>query len=166
MYSKLGNLDAANLRNLLAESFDEGRPEDLINYFNQVLAAIPYDIYEREERKYSEAHASIIMNNLAESFFHALLFTLIWAARLTTVAENHSYHGRSDIEIIKNDHHYGVELKIADNEAECEKAANEAMAQIRQKGYADRFAPGEATLIGIAVDRTARLVKVHKIEKL
>ena len=166
MYSKLAKLDAGNLRNLLAESFDEGRPEDLITYFNQALAAIPYDIYEREERKYSEAHASIIMNNLAESFFHALLFTLIWAARLTTVAENHSYHGRSDIEIIKNHHHYIVELKIADNEAECEKAADEAMAQIKAKGYADRFAPGEATLIGIAVDRVARLVKAHRVERV
>ena len=82
------------------------------------------------------------------------------------MAENHSYHGRSDIEIIKDNHHYVVELKIADNEAECEKAADEAMAQIRQKGYADRFAPGEATLIGIAVDRTARLVKAHRLEKI
>ena len=106
------------------------------------------------------------MNNLAESFFHALLFTLIWAARLTTVAENYSYHGRSDIEIIKGSHHYVVELKIADNEAECEKATDEAMAQIKAKGYADRFGAGEATLIGIAVDRTARLVKAHRVEKL
>ena len=166
LYSKTGNTDVGVTRSYIERSFDEGRPEDLIPYFNQVLAAIPYDIYEREERKYSEAHSSIIMNNLAESFFHALLFTLIWAARLTTVAENHSYHGRSDIEIIKNNHHYVVELKIADNEPSCEMAADEAMAQIRQKGYADRFAPGEATLIGIAVDRQARLVKAHRMEKL
>ncbi len=82
------------------------------------------------------------------------------------MAENHSYHGRSDIEIIKDNHHYVVELKIAENKAECEKAADEAMAQIRQKGYADRFALGEATLIGIAVDRTARLVKAHGIAKV
>ena len=166
LYSKLTKLDAGNIRNLLAEAFDEGRPQDLIPYFNQVLAAIPYDIYEREERKYSEAHSSIIMNNLAESFFHAMLFTLIWAARLTTIAENHSYHGRSDIEIIKNHHHYIVELKIADDDASCEQAADEAMAQIKAKGYADRFAPGEATLIGIAVDRKARLVKAHRIKRL
>ncbi len=163
MYSKLGNTDAGNLRNLLAESFDEGRPEDLILYFNQVLAAIPYDIYEREERKYAQAHESIVMNNLAESFFHGLLFTLIWAARLTTVAENHSYHGRSDIEIIKNDHHYIVELKVADDAASCEAAADEAMAQIKKKGYADRFARHEATLIGIAVDRSARRVEAHRL---
>ena len=166
LYSRLKNTDAGTTRSYLERSFDKGRPEDLITYFNQVLAAIPYDIYEREERKYSEAHASIIMNNLAESFFHALLFTLIWAARLTTVAENHSYHGRSDIEIIKDGHHYIVELKIADNEAECEKTADKAIAQIREKGYADRFAPGEATLIGIVADREARLVKAHRMERV
>ena len=166
LYSKLDNTDVGVTRSYLEQSFDKGQPEDLIPYFNQVLAAIPYDIYEREERKYSEAHSSIIMNNLAESFFHPLLVTLIWAARLTTIAENHSYHGRSDIEIIKNHHHYIVELKIADDEASCEQAADEAMAQIRAKGYADRFSPGEATLIGIAVDRKARLVKAHRIEKV
>ena len=43
---------------------------------------------------------------------------------------------------------------------------NEAIKQIREKGYADRFAPGEATLIGIAVDRTARLAKAQRVEKL
>ena len=166
LYSKLDNTDVGVTRSYLEQSFDKGQPEDLIPYFNQVLAAIPYDIYEREERKYSEAHSSIIMNNLAESFFHAMLFTLIWAARLTTIAENHSYHGRSDIEIIKNKHHYIVELKIADDDASCEQAADEAMAQIKAKGYADRFAPGEATLIGIAVDRVARLVKAHRVERV
>ena len=81
------------------------------------------------------------------------------------MAENHSYHGSSDIEIIKDGHHYVVELKIAGSEAECEKAADEALAQIREKGYADQFAAGEATLIGIAVDREARLVKAHRIER-
>ena len=166
LYAKLDYAGSGTLRNALERYFNADKPEGLIPCFNQLLAAIPYDLYEREERKYSEAHSSIIMNNLAESFFHAMLFTLIWAARLTTIAENHSYHGRSDIEIIKNHHHYIVELKIADNEAECEKAADEAMAQIKAKGYADRFAPGEATLIGIAVDRVARLVKAHRMEKV
>ena len=166
LYAKLDYAGSGTLRNALERYLNADKPEGLITCFNQLLAAIPYDIYEREERKYSEAHSSIIMNNLAESFFHAMLFTLIWAARLTTIAENHSYHGRSDIEIIKNHHHYIVELKIADNEAECEKAADEAMAQIRAKGYADRFGPGEATLIGIAVDRLARLVKAHRVERV
>lgn len=72
LYSKLDNTDVGVTRSYLEQSFDKGQPEDLIPYFNQVLAAIPYDIYERE-RKYSEAHSSIIMNNLAESFSrHAL----------------------------------------------------------------------------------------------
>ena len=166
LYSKAREADPANVKNLLAEAFDEGRPQDLILYFNQLLASIPYDIYEREERKYSDAHSGILMNNLAESFFHALLFTLIWAARLMTIAENHSYHGRSDIEIVKNKHHYIVELKIADDDASCEKAADDAMAQIREKGYADRFGESEATLMAIAVDRQARRVKAHRIKTL
>ena len=41
-----------------------------------------------------------------------------------------------------------------------------AVAVVSAESYADRFAPGEATLIGIAVDRKARLVKAHRIEKV
>ena len=56
--------------------------------------------------------------------------------------------------------------KFEEDGASCEAAPDEAMAQIKKKGYADRFAPGGATLIGIAVDRTARLVKARRINKL
>ena len=36
----------------------------------------------------------------------------------------------------------------------------------RAKGYTDRFGTGESTLIGIAVDREARLVKAHRMERI
>ncbi|MDR1874847.1 MAG: PD-(D/E)XK nuclease domain-containing protein, partial [Synergistaceae bacterium] len=145
-------------------------------------------IYEREERKYTErVRDADYTPSRAESFYHALLFALIWASRTPTTAENHSYWGRSDIEAEKNGHRYVVELKVADGKEAAEKAADEAMRQIREKGYADRYKEnrksvrgsatlesttlgsttrGSTTLIGLAVDRSARRVGGYRIEKL
>jgi hypothetical protein len=70
-----------------------------------------------------------------------------------------------------------VELKVAEGKEAAEKAADEAMRQIREKGYADRYKEnrksvqgsttlGSTTLIGLAVDRSARRVGGYRIEKL
>lgn len=158
LYGKLDNPDTGLLRVDLEESLAQGKAEDLVLHYNRALSAIPYDIYTREEKKYEAelAKGELSFSNLAESFFHAVLFVLLWASRLTTIAENHSYKGRSDIEVLKNGHHYVIELKVAED----------GMTQIREKGYADKYEPGTATLIALAVDRAARLVKAHRIERL
>jgi hypothetical protein len=101
----------------------------------------------------------------AESFYHALLFTLLWSSRVNTTAENHSYWGRSDIEAEKNGRRYVMELKVADGEEAAKKAVDEAMRQIRKKGYADKHASTGATLIALAVDRQKRRVAEYAIEE-
>jgi hypothetical protein len=89
-----------------------------------------------------------------------------WASCTHTTAENHSYKGRSDIEAAKNGHHYVIELKIADGTSASEKAAETAIRQIHEKGYADKYAGKDVTVIGIAVDKEARRVGASKIENL
>ena len=168
MYGKFEAPEMGAARFRLEESLAGGKAEDLVFHYNRALSAIPYDIYAREERKYEAelAKGELSFSNLAESFFHAVLFVLLWASRLTTIAENHSYKGRSDIEVVKNGHHYVIELKVAEGEDACAQAADDGMAQIKEKGYADRYEPGSSTLIALAVDRTARLVKAHRIERM
>ena len=88
---------------------------------------------------------------------------------MNTTAENHSYRGRSDVEAEKNGRHYVIELKVADGGEAAKKAAHAAMKQIREKGYADKFAKNArvgATLMGVAVDREKRRVAEYVIEKL
>ena len=46
------------------------------------------------------------------------------------------------------------------------KAASAAMKQIREKGYADKYARTVATLIALAVDKEKRRVAEYVIEKL
>ena len=86
---------------------------------------------------------------------------MLWASGVTTLAENHSYRGRSDIEVLHKNHIYVVELKNADGPEAAAQAADDAMAQIHAKGYADKHKG--ARLIGIAVDRQARRVGAYKI---
>ena len=162
MYSKFGNRDSGILRLDLERALAKGDAEALVFFYNQTLRAIPYDIYDREEAKYEhERSKGLISFNLAESFYHAVLFTMLWSSGVTTLAENHSYRGRSDIEVLHRGHVYVVELKVADGAEASARASDDAMEQIRAKGYADKH-PG-ARLIGIAVDRTARQVGAYII---
>ena len=127
------------------------------------MSAIPYDIYERENRKYEfERQKGILsLGNLAESFYHSILFTLLWASGVSTQAETLSYRGRSDIEVRHKGHNYVIELKIADTKEKAEKAADEALAQIYAKGYADKYPT--AKLLGVAIDRSKRLVGAYRM---
>jgi hypothetical protein len=154
------------------ETLAQGNGEGLVKIYNALLASLPYDIYEREEQKYAErGRGEDYALSCAESFYHAILFSLIWASRTPTTAENHSYWGRSDIEAKKNGHRYVVELKVAEGKEAAEKAAGNALRQIHEKGYADRYKEdrtihGSTTLIGLAIDRSARRVGGYRVEKL
>jgi hypothetical protein len=179
--------------NNLGEALGNGCAEELVKTYNALLASLPYDLYEREEQRYAREQGRRkegLLAPYAESFYHMILFTLIWASEVNTTAENHSYWGRSDIEAEKNGHRYVVELKIADGKEAAEKASEEAMKQIHEKGYADKYAEiatarstaqgstaqgsatrgstarGSMTLIGLAVDRAARKVGAYRIEEL
>ena len=169
LWSKYGKSGPSVASVNLEEFLSRGDAEGLVIVYNSLLASIPYDIYEREERKYATAlgnKESYAPTPYAESFYHSLLFTLIWASRVNTTSENHSYWGRSDIEAEKNGHHYVVELKVADNKDAAQKTVGEAMRQIREKGYADKYAHTGATLIALVVDREKRRVVEYLIEGL
>ena len=157
LYGKYSNEEGGVIRIKLEEELKAQNPEAIIRFYRQVLASIPYDIYERAGKKGKEP---------GEAFFHAVLLTLLWAARIPTTAENHSYKGRSDVEIVYRGRVYIIELKVADGAQECENAADEAIAQIKTKGYADKHDPMVTTLIGIAVDKSARQIGAHRIERL
>jgi hypothetical protein len=144
-----------------------GDAETVVKIYNSLLASLPYDLYAREESKYAEAPKEEYASPAyAESFYHSMLFALLWSSRVRTTAENHSYRGRSDIEAEKNGRHYVAELKVADGQDAAEKAADAAMRQIREKGYADKYSMTGAILITLAVDKGRRCVAAYRIETL
>jgi hypothetical protein len=126
-----------------------GDAEGMVNIYNTLLASLPYEVYKDKDTQHS--------------FYQSLLFASLWSSRIKTTAEIHSHLGRSDIEAEKNGHHYVIEMKIANGKEAAEKAADEAMNQILEKGYADKYAISGATLIAIAIDRGNRCVGASKI---
>ncbi|MDR0653071.1 MAG: ATP-binding protein [Synergistaceae bacterium] len=150
----------------LEKALSNGDAEVLVRMYDRLLMTIPYDVYGREERKYEEANASpkYKVYALAESFYHALLFSMLWSSCIHTTAENHSYKGRSDIEAEHNGRCYVIELKIAEGNEAAQKAAEAAICQIHKKGYTDKYIGKDVTIVGIAVDRVSRRVGASKIE--
>ncbi len=56
-----------------------------------------------------------------------------------------------------------IGLKVAEGQDACERAAEEAIGQIRAKGYADKYGSVPVTLTGLAVDRTERRIGAFRI---
>ena len=54
-------------------------------------------------------------------------------------------------------------MKTASGALACDAAADDAIAQIKAKGYADKYDPAATTLIGIAVDKEKRQVGAYRI---
>jgi PAS domain-containing protein len=129
-----------------------GDAEGIVRIYNTLLASLPYDVYDSEGRN-------------TQSFYQAILYASLWSSRINTIAENHSYFGRSDIEAEINGHHYVIEMKVAKGKEESDRAVDVAMNQIHEKGYADKYAIPGANLIALVIDSENRCVGGWKIEK-
>jgi hypothetical protein len=170
MYCKFDISGAVTAAGKLEIALARGDSAALAKFYDALLMSIPHSIYERENRKYNrtgETQNILGALPLAESFYHAVLFAMLWASRVNTRAEAETYWGDSDIEAEINGRRYVVELKVIDGEHSAEHALDTAMRQIREKGYADKYShSGGAELIGIAVDRAKRRVAGYRTEKL
>ncbi|MDR0651913.1 MAG: ATP-binding protein, partial [Synergistaceae bacterium] len=146
-------------------AFARGDAEAAAKIYDRLLASIPYDIYEREEKKYAffSKNGESFAASYAESFYHAVLFAMLWASGIHTVAENHSYWGRSDIDAETNGIRYVIELKTAEGAEASERAAEEGMRQIKAKGYADKYE--HAVLVSFSVDRITRRLGASRFER-
>lgn len=92
----------------------EGRPGDFMERLATMLKTIPYDD-----------------NN--ESTYRAVTFLIAVLSGTPALAEYHGYKGRSDLEIFAGDNIYIFEFKY-------NKSVGDAMAQIRDRDYAGRYA--------------------------
>jgi hypothetical protein len=111
--------------------------ETLSDIFNEIFAGLPYDLWEVQREKSYQA------------IIH-LFFTL---AGIYVQSEVHTTRGRLDSVIEFEDKVFLFEFKL-------DKSAEEAIAQIEAKGYADRFmALGKkCTIIGINFIQEKRIV--------
>lgn len=121
----------------------EGRPDDFMKRLATLLKDLP-----------GEDHR--------ESTYRAVTFLIAVLCGTKTIAEHHSYKGRSDIEVATSSFIYLFEFKY-------NKSVSEAMEQIHSRDYAGRYALDARTiyLIGANFNENKKNRGLeYKIEKI
>ena len=106
----------------------EGRPEDFMKRLATLLKGLPHEDHN-------------------ESAYRAITFLLSVLSGTPTLAEHHSYKGRSDIEAFAAGYIYIFEFKY-------NKSVQEAMDQIQDRDYAGRYALDSRQVYLIAANFT------------
>lgn len=97
-------------------AFRDGETERVFELLKSFLSACPYELQVEQERH-----------------FQSVLYILSTLCGIYTEVETHTNVGRIDMVIKTDKYIYVMELKF-------DGSAEEAMAQIHEKGYADRYA--------------------------
>ena len=114
--------------------------ESLQTIFNEIIGGLPYDLWEAKREKTYQA------------IIH-LTFTL---AGMYVQSEVHTHNGRLDSVVEINNMAYIFEFKL-------DKSAQEALAQIELKDYANRYKSVGKKCIGIGVNFKQALRQVENI---
>jgi hypothetical protein len=128
----------------------------VIAEFNRLFAIIPYDDYAASAKKAVEAHGFEGMITPREWLYRSTLLSYLYGAGLDVEAETHFSKGRPELIIRYRGMAWILEIKVARGSEAARRAAADALAQIQDRGYAERFAP--ALLVGMAIDDETRSI--------
>ncbi len=119
-----------------------------------LFAGIPYQWQERA----SPPH---------EGFYATLLYAGFFTEDFDIRAEESTRWGRSDLVLVRPGQVFVFECKVAQNEADVERRLNEAMGQMREKGYADKYrTPGQVIhRLALVFDREQHQLAAWRAEK-
>jgi hypothetical protein len=122
--------------------------EDLAQFIettNAILSAIPYPQISAQ----------------GEGYYHTIFYLMLSASGVLVHTEPLSSHERMDIAVEFKDKMYVVELK-------CNQSAEEAIRQIRQKRYHEKYVQSgrKIFLLGINFDTRERAIKDWRLETL
>ncbi|GHS97209.1 ATPase AAA [Synergistales bacterium] len=152
------NEDLNNARKRFRESFLSGDAPGVQGEFNKLFANIPYD-------DYAKAAASAVPRggDAREWIYRSTLLSYIYGMGLDVEAERHNKKGRADMVVKFRGHIWVMELKMSKHYKNATECAAAALAQIKEKGYADSF--DEAMLIGLAIDDNERQITAIEYER-
>ncbi|SFF05798.1 ATP-binding protein [Thermoflexibacter ruber] len=116
--------------------------EDFFDVLHAVFASVPYQIFKTEE-----------------AYFHSLTHVVLKLTDMVVFSEVVTNRGRMDMVLSTPTHIYIFEFKT-------KGTAGEALAQIIQQGYAERFATEgkEIALVGVVFDSENKGVKEWEIK--
>ena len=141
-YTPIDNDDKASFLSDFVMAVHEGRPEDFLQLMQTMLAGRDYRIAGD-----------------AEKYFQNTFYLIFQPLGFNVQVEQATSQGRIDLTIQTKDYVYIVELKL-------DKTAEEALAQIKEKGYARPF-QGDGRkkfLIGVNFSSETRTIEKWVIE--
>ncbi len=102
-----------------------------------------------------------------ESWYASLLYMSLRTTRVDLRVEETSSHGRSDMVVLHKGQVFVLEFKVVEECADAEKSLDSAIAQIRKRGYADKYRDrgGPIHLIGMVFGRKERNLLEVRAEK-
>ncbi|MBQ0016470.1 MAG: AAA family ATPase [Bacteroidales bacterium] len=134
------------------------RIDDAMQYLRAYFASIPYP---------QQGVSSLDDFARFEDYYQTLLYVVfsIFSSKIHT--EVRSARGRADVVFSMPDTQYVMEVKLCKTNAESEKAAEEALSQIDDKGYAIPYEkPGKRVVkIGVAFSQESRTVEEYLIQE-
>ncbi len=91
-----------------------------------------------------------------EAWYASLLHMCFRAVGVDVRAEEATSHGRADMVVPLGDEVFVIEFKMAEGADDAEAALDAAFAQMRDRGYADRYRGQPVHLVAVACGREAR----------
>ncbi|MFQ5633059.1 MAG: ATP-binding protein, partial [bacterium] len=119
--------------------------EQFIETTNAILSAIPYTQHQQQ----------------GESFYHTVFYLMVAASGVLVQTEPLFSRGRIDIAVEFKDKVYIIELK-------CNQSAEKAIAQIREKGYHEKYVQSGRKIfqVGINFDTEKRVIAEWQMEEV
>ncbi len=156
----------ASPRKLLAANDFEG----LEALLRAVFAAIPHQgAFSRGARGACPSHEWHTRNVIRdyEGYYASVVYSYFAAKGLDVVAEDSSAGGRADLVVRGDERVHIFEFKLVEDAPRSQAPRGEALAQIKARGYADKYRqPGRPVhLIGVEFSREARNIATFEVER-
>jgi len=118
------------------------------------LSGIPYQWHDRSDMARYEA------------WYASLLYMCFRAIGVDVRSEEATSRGRADMVVPLGDEVFILEFKMAESAKEAESALEAAFAQMRDRGYADRYRGRAVHLVAVACGREVRNLLEVKAEQV
>ncbi|KAF2955566.1 ATP-binding protein [Marinitoga sp. 38H-ov] len=138
----LENDKIKELNKTIWKLLSKNKIEEIIEEIKRIISAIPYNLHQNRE-----------------SYYHSLIYTILASAGLNVTAEELTNLGRIDLVLEHNDKIYLFEIKL-------DKSAKEALNQIKEKKYYEKYKNYEVYIIGINISSEKSNIDDYIIEKI
>ncbi|MBK8626053.1 MAG: PD-(D/E)XK nuclease domain-containing protein [Saprospiraceae bacterium] len=134
------SLSSANILQDLIKSLQIQDKELMKSAINKAFAQIPYDLWQKEN----------------EQYYHAIVHLLFSLLNVYIFSEVHTQQGRADAIVIYEDQIYCMEFKL-------DQSAQDALEQIKSRGYTERFRDTGKPIHHIGINFSSEQKKVDDI---